>query len=134
MEGSEVKLSYQYGKEKRLLTSTQYQNVFNNVRHKQSCKYFTFLCATNGISSTRLGLIIAKKHVPLAVNRNLIKRMVRETFRYSFTARTRLTPQADIIVLAKPAANKILNTTQLKQELNTQWLKIIQQWQNAQVS
>jgi ribonuclease P protein component len=36
----------------------------------------------NGLSYGRLGLIVPKRHVPLAVDRNRIKRLVREWFRH----------------------------------------------------
>jgi ribonuclease P protein component len=36
----------------------------------------------NGLAYGRLGLIVPKRHVPLAVDRNRIKRLVREWFRH----------------------------------------------------
>lgn len=40
------------------------------------------LARNNGLSHPRLGLAISKKSLPLAVQRNRIKRLSRETFRH----------------------------------------------------
>lgn len=48
----------------------------------------------NSAATARLGVVIAKKLVRSAVNRNLVRRIVRESFRLS---RAKL-PQRDIVV------------------------------------
>lgn len=40
------------------------------------------LARPNGLNIGRLGIVVAKRFVPLSVNRNLIKRLIREAFRY----------------------------------------------------
>ncbi|MGB1192376.1 MAG: ribonuclease P protein component, partial [Pseudomonadales bacterium] len=55
---------------------------------KQSGKYFTFLSTSNQQTKQRLGLVIAKKHIPLSVNRNKIKRAIREVFRQPLDQKT----------------------------------------------
>ena len=45
----------------------------------------------------RLGIIIAKKNVKLAVERNRLKRQLRETFR----KQRQVLPSLDIVLLAK---------------------------------
>lgn len=42
---------------------------------------FTVLTRSNGGGEGRLGLAVSKKHCKLAVSRNRIKRLVRESFR-----------------------------------------------------
>jgi ribonuclease P protein component len=39
------------------------------------------LCRSNGATDARLGLAVSKKHAKKAVERNRIKRVVRESFR-----------------------------------------------------
>lgn len=59
------------------------------------------LARFNELAHNRLGLAVAKKHVPTAVKRNLIKRLAREHFR-------RLPVQdssVDVVVLTRPGAN-----------------------------
>ena len=48
----------------------------------------------------RLGMVIGKKHVSRAVDRNRIKRQIRETFRQSM--QTEEASTLDIVVLARP--------------------------------
>lgn len=64
------------------------------------------LARSNNLGRHRLGLAIAKKHVPLAVRRNLIKRLTRERFR--------TLPQQsnclDIVVLTRAGAKGAANT------------------------
>ncbi len=128
--------SRRFTKRQRLLTSAQFKAVFDNVDCKQSGKYFTFLSRANPLSQSRLGLIVAKKHVRLAVERNRIKRAIRETFRHQdltatetaeknsgTSSNTNKGSQFDLIVLAKSNVHK-LDNAQLTQELNKQWLRL----------
>jgi ribonuclease P protein component len=68
-----------------------------------------------------MGLVIAKKNIRLAVQRNRIKRILRETFRLNQHA----LPNLDFVVLARRGLDK-LDNEQLHQLFNKQWLKIIQ--------
>lgn len=62
------------------------------------------LARPNEFGRHRLGLAIAKKHVPLAVKRNLIKRIVREHFRRLAQTEPGAQPALDIVILSRPAA------------------------------
>ena len=115
-----------FQKDRRLLNAHQYKNVFDNVDCKQSGKYFTFLSTSSQQAEHRLGLIIAKKHIPLAVNRNKIKRAIRESFRQKLNheiVNTQMT-SFDVIVLAKSSVRQ-LDNAQLNEELRKQWLRLI---------
>ena len=52
----------------------------------------------------RLGLIISKKAAPKAVDRNRIKRLVRESFRQQQSLKS-----ADYVVMAKPSVKQLTN-------------------------
>lgn len=66
-----------------------------------------------------MGFVIGKKHVRLAVNRNRIKRVVRDSFRHH----QHDLPPVDIIVLAvKGAAN--IDTQQLHGQLDKAWRQL----------
>ena len=92
-----------FPKTARLLNAGDYKAVFDRSRYKVSNRHFLFLAtATNGIRP-RLGLVIAKKHVPKAVNRNKLKRALREGFRL----RQDGFPQLAIVVLARKDADKL---------------------------
>lgn len=62
-------------------------------------KYLTLLAIPNGLPYSRLGLAIAKKSVRRAVDRNRVKRLVREYFRLH----AHHLPAVDIVVMARPA-------------------------------
>ena len=44
-------------------------------------RYFTVYVRPNGLSQARIGIIASKRVAPRAVDRNRMKRMVREAFR-----------------------------------------------------
>jgi ribonuclease P protein component len=67
----------------------------------------------------RIGFAIAKKKISLAVNRNRIRRLARESFRTQNNAFA----GNDIIILAQPAA-KLASNKELLNSLNKHWAKI----------
>ncbi len=70
-----------FDKSLRLLDASAYKAVFDDAKIKVSNRQLLFLARPNGTTSPRLGLVIAKKNVRLAVQRNRIKRIARESFR-----------------------------------------------------
>ncbi len=72
-------------------------------------RYFQVLARPRPCGGSRLGLAIAKKQLRRAVDRNRIKRLVREFFR------TRVLPQEgpalDYVVMARAAARDADNAT-----------------------
>ena len=70
-----------FGREKRLLTPRQFTAVFDSPSGKVPGKHVLLLARNNDLEHSRLGLVIGKKSVKLSVERNRIKRVVRETFR-----------------------------------------------------
>jgi len=65
---------------KRLLKASEFKYVFSKA-NKISNYPFIVLVRKNEFSHSRLGLAISKKAIKLAVQRNRIKRLIRETFR-----------------------------------------------------
>jgi ribonuclease P protein component len=123
---SNTKPSRRFTKSQRLLNAAQFQNVFDNVNCKQGGKYFTFLSTTNRVTHYRLGLVIAKKHIRLAVDRNRVKRAIRESFRcLEVDSADAAKTSFDVIVLAKSSVNQ-LDKAQLNKELNRQWLRLLE--------
>lgn len=103
---------FNFGKNLRLLNAKEYQQVFDNVTWKVSSSHFVFLSAKNLLPQPRLGLVIAKRHVRTAVQRNRIKRILREQFRllqYDL-------PKVDIIILVRPHVDQQDNP-QLQREI-----------------
>ena len=86
-----------FGREKRLLKPQQFKAVFDSAAHKVSSKYALLLARDNQLGHPRLGLVIGKKNVKLAVDRNRIKRQIRESFRHS----QHQLPGVDIVIVAR---------------------------------
>ena len=102
-----------FSKNSRLLKAADYKAVFDGAQFNVSCRRFLVLAVSNGLSRSRLGLVVAKKNIPGAVQRNRIKRHVRESFRRS----SGLTRPLDLVVLVRKDADK-LNGSQLSQQIN----------------
>ena len=96
---------YGFGKHLRLLTAADYKAVFGQALYKVSCPQLLILAIPNGQASPRLGLVIAKKHVRLATQRNRIKRLLRESFRLN----QHLLAGLDIVILARTGVDKLDN-------------------------
>lgn len=96
-----------FAKASRLLNASDFSAVFNNTHFKVSCRYFLVLARRNESSNSRLGLVVAKKNIPTAVQRNRIKRLVRDTFRCQELFNVGL----DLVVLVRKGADKLPNDT-----------------------
>ena len=64
----------------RLLSARDYERVFQQAQ-KSSGKALTVLARPSGRATARLGLAIPRKQIRRAVERNRIKRLIRESFR-----------------------------------------------------
>lgn len=108
-----------FSRDYRLLNAGDYRRVFSRADTKASHRYLLLLASKNQLSHHRLGLVIAKKHVKHAVQRNRIKRITREFFRHNSRADQGL----DVIVLARKDCNH-LDNTELSSILRQQWQKL----------
>lgn len=113
---------FAFRKASRLLDAHQYKYVFDNTRLRVSHAKFLILTSPPSDSARiqpRLGLIIAKKNVRLATQRNRIKRVIRESFR----SQQHTLPTLDIVVLARKNAND-LSQKELHHVLNDLWRRL----------
>jgi len=108
--------SFSFTKESRLLNSANFKPVFDQAHYLSSSNAFLILAREN--HRPRLGLVVAKKHFKLAVERNRIKRIVRESFRtHSF-------PKSyDLVVLARSGAN-VADKAELRKQIESAWVKL----------
>ncbi len=111
---------FKFPKSSRLLNSSDYSDVFQSVDLRVSSKHFLMLTRDLKQAESRLGIIVAKKNVKLAVQRNRIKRLLRESFR---NKRASL-PKLDIVVLAKKGAD-LSNNSECAEELDYLWRKLV---------
>lgn len=112
-------LSFAFPKSLRLLEAAHYKQVFDDAPFRASHQHFLILARSNHLGVGRLGLVIAKKHLRLAVERNRFKRLIRESFRINQAAFAGL----DVIVLSRKGLEN-LDNAQFSQQLDQQWQRI----------
>lgn len=120
METAQSIVSAELRKQHRLLASSAFQHVFDSPPIRVSHPSVLFLVKPNTLGHARLGLIVGKKHVKLAVRRNRIKRLVRESFRNQLSH----LPEIDVIVLARSGADALENS-EILSILNGLWKRVI---------
>jgi ribonuclease P protein component len=107
--------NYRFEKNKRLLNRHEFSRVFRKAK-KLSGGSFTILVARNNLGHPRLGMAISRKAAKRAVDRNRVKRIIRETFRQ----RQAKIGGWDIVVLGRPGIGQI-EKSQLRELMNKQW-------------
>jgi ribonuclease P protein component len=88
----------------RLLRPAEFRRVFQQARRVQDGN-FTILARANGGLPARLGLAIARKQIRRAVDRNRLKRLIRESFRHRQADLQGL----DLVVMARSQARQRSN-------------------------
>ena len=105
-----------FPKKARLLTKADYSKVFNKSV-KVSDAFFLILIHINSKENSKLGLIVSKKVDKRAVQRNRIKRLVRESFRnHSFQT------ACDFVVMARGKISEKKNA-EIFNSLESLWIK-----------
>ncbi|WP_331345094.1 ribonuclease P protein component [Cellvibrio sp. UBA7661] len=111
--------SSRFTKSLRLLCAADFKPVFDDAPFRASHQFFLILARENQLTQPRLGLVMAKKHIRLAVERNRMKRLTRESFRLYQQDLAGL----DIVVLSRKGMDSLSNTD-FNQQLNQQWQRI----------
>lgn len=88
-----------FTRQQRLLAPADFKRVFARAC-KAGNSQLTVLVRQNGLAHARLGMAISRKAIKRAVQRNLLKRLLREYFRQHHPS----WPGVDLVVMAKPAA------------------------------
>ena len=104
-------------KQAKLLKAADYNRVFDKPV-RSSDRYFTVLARPNKLLHARLGMAFSKKRVKLAVARNRLKRISRESFRI-----TQNMFCADFVILAGAQCTKASNK-QLFLSLEKHWQQL----------
>ena len=110
---------YSFGTEFRLRCAADYKGVFDGALFKVHQPHFLFLAKVTEQPHSRLGIVVAKKKVRRAHERNRIKRLARESFRLHQQNIELL----DIVVMPKMGIDTISNA-ELHQQLQFAWQKL----------
>lgn len=127
-----------FSRHARLLKPDEYSRVFKKPV-RSSDRFLTILAVLRDVlddkspetkqndikPKPRLGLAISKKNAKRAVDRNRIKRLVRESFRLH----QHQLPPIDLVVMAKPVTKNAENQ-QIFQSLNQHWNKLVKDFQD----
>ena len=98
---------YGFPKELRLNRAAEYKAVFSKAKYKVSCRYLLIFAIDSARSHSRLGVIVGKKNVAKAVQRNRIKRLLRTSFRLNQD----LLGSVDIVILARSNLGSLNNNS-----------------------
>ncbi len=112
-------VSFVLPKKNKLLNKKEFSWVFNKATYKASSRHCLILARESQVGRPRVGLVIAKKHIKRAVQRNRVKRLIRESFRYNQHQLLRI----DAIVLSRNGMADLDNPAIYKM-LNQLWQKI----------
>lgn len=102
----------------RLTRPSEYQRVFKG-RLKSSDAKLTVLATGNQLDYARLGLAISRKVARRAVDRNRIKRIIRDSFRHWAQRLGGL----DIVVLGRRGIGDLTNS-ELRETLEHHWKRL----------
>jgi len=92
----------------RMQHSAEFDLVFKTPEAKVHHQYFLVLGRSKKSDADQLGLVVGKKNIPKAVQRNRFKRIARESHRLQMVR------NCDIVILAKKVSPRVTN-----QELRT---------------
>ncbi len=115
-----------FSKAQRLLIPREFKAVFDGAVYKASHRSLLLLALPREDGPARLGLVVAKKSARLAVQRNRLKRQLRESFRHHQLALAGL----DIIALVKPGLWQLDNRA-VRELVDSQWQRLLKQQQKA---
>lgn len=116
---AERAVSRSFGRDKRLLKSRQFAAVFDSPTGKAPGKCVLLLARDNGLDHPRLGLVIGKKSVKLAVERNRLKRLIRDSFRLH----QEMLAGLDIVMVARKGLGD-LDNPELHQQFAKLWKRL----------
>lgn len=111
---------YNFSTDVRIRCAADYKSVFDGALFKVHQPHFLFLAKHSELPNSRLGLVVAKKKVRRAHERNRIKRLARESFRLH---QPNFGSDIDIVVMPKVGIEAITNA-ELYQQLDFAWQKL----------
>lgn len=102
----------------RLLKAREFDAVFKQAAYRASSAEFLVLAVDNGAEKSRIGMVVSKKVSGSSVDRNRIRRLIREAFRTRFTE-----PGLDLVVVARTGVRRRSNN-EILEILEKLWLQL----------
>lgn len=110
--------TFAFANENRITKSQTFRDLSQSPQ-KWVSPYFVVLCRPSQTQSARIGITVSRKCSKKAVERNRIKRLIRESFRLNKAK----IPLFDMVVIARVQAATADNQVLLK-DLETVWGKL----------
>ena len=110
--------SGRFARHQRLLKPAEFKHVFAQPV-RLSNNNMTILARENKLNHARLGLAISKKQLRRAVDRNRVKRLVRESFRQ----RQEMLPGYDCVVMVRNSVSTLSNSA-IFETLDKHWNRL----------
>ncbi|MBL4819828.1 MAG: ribonuclease P protein component [Gammaproteobacteria bacterium] len=111
---------YGFPKELRLTRAAEYKAVFSKAKYKVSCRFLLIFAIRNDLPQPRLGVVVGKKNVAKAVQRNRIKRVLRTSYRLNQDLLSGL----DIVILARSNLDS-LDNQKLAEQIQSLWRDLV---------
>jgi len=103
----------------RLLRPAEFKRVFDNTRLRGSSQHLLLLATPNEQDQARIGFVLAKKQIKRAVDRNRIKRLIRESFRHHQNDIDSL----DFVILGRSGLAE-LDNQQIREMIDALWFRL----------
>ncbi|QQD22820.1 ribonuclease P protein component [Venatoribacter cucullus] len=103
----------------RLLKPAEFKRVFDNTEWRSSSPQLLLLATANEQNQARLGFVLAKKQIKRAVDRNRVKRIIRESFRHHQQQLDAL----DFVVLGRSGLAE-LDNQQIRAMIDALWFRL----------
>jgi ribonuclease P protein component len=110
--------SLKFNQKYRLAIKSHIQSVFDQPS-KFSYQFIQVLYRSNGLTHPRLAIMVNKSHYPKAVDRNRIRRIMRESFRH---IADEMQPN-DFIIIIKSGCPK--DTKEIRKTADQLWKGVI---------
>jgi len=102
----------------RLNHAREFDRVFKDAKYRASSAEFLVLASPNDRPVSRIGMVVSKKVAGTSVNRNRIRRVIRESFRLGFAVKGQ-----DVVVVARPPSRKTENA-KMHETLSNLWQRL----------
>jgi ribonuclease P protein component len=110
-----------FSRQSRLLKPAEFKLVFQDPI-RSGDEYFRVLARNNDVHRNRLGMAVSKKNCARAVDRNRIKRVLRESFRSQMAGMV-VPDTMDFVVMPTNRAVK-QNNNVLNESISAQWQRL----------
>lgn len=120
-------IELRFAKLHRLADGKAIAQVFKRPRFKVQNRSGLILARSNGLKTNRIVVIVGKKNIRRAVDRNRVKRIVRESFRNSSVINNNgliSSNGCDIVFVARKGALDGLWETSTANQLIALWIKL----------